>query len=514
MPNQEMRILITAGLNIGKSLSEINMAVSGLEKKMKALKLKVEMPQDFQKSIQSFVVATNKMKAISEDQNKVVQENIIQTKKLSGSIETVTQKVLKNGEVISKTKTIHDESKKAIQDESTAVKKLTENIEKQNKANLDSVTTSRNRKNAITGYTVKSSQGYTASTTRVESDGETVVGSSSTVNHLKQRQDEQDLIEKMYAFRMQSETRVQELVAKNNTAQHSAIQKNMDMDREENTKRTAQLENFKAKYLTAIDEMQRRFGQKVDNGALNSMKDDIKNLDVSNPELDKSLTGIPQKIKQIGAEAHTASSHALSFGQAMSTALVRITQWGLSTAIIYGSLRKIKEGVSYVMDLNNALNEIRIVTGKSVEEVGRLAEQYNKLGKAMSVSTKDITAVNVDLFRQGLTEEQMESRTDAIIKYAKISGISLDQSNKIITATMNATGESAQKVIDIFSFLGDATASGADEIGEAMQRLASTSDGLGVSLEKASSWVAVISSKTRESAAVIGNSLKFEAFAA
>jgi Phage-related minor tail protein. len=54
----------------------------------------------------------------------------------------------------------------------------------------------------------------------------------------------------------------------------------------------------------------------------------------------------------------------------------------------------------------------------------------------------------------------------------------------------------------------DATASGADEIGEALQKVASTADNSGVSLEKAASWIATISSITRESASVIGNSLK------
>jgi TP901 family phage tail tape measure protein len=95
----------------------------------------------------------------------------------------------------------------------------------------------------------------------------------------------------------------------------------------------------------------------------------------------------------------------------------------------------------------------------------------------------------------------------AIIQYAKISSISLDESNKIITATANATGESVQKIIDIFALLGDSTASGADEIGEALQRVASTAEGMGVSVEKAAAWISTISSITRESASTIGRSL-------
>jgi hypothetical protein len=48
----------------------------------------------------------------------------------------------------------------------------------------------------------------------------------------------------------------------------------------------------------------------------------------------------------------------------------------------------------------------------------------------------------------------------------------------------------------------------ADEVGEALQKVAGTSDSLGVSLEKVSSWIAIVSSRTREGASVIGNSIK------
>ena len=47
----------------------------------------------------------------------------------------------------------------------------------------------------------------------------------------------------------------------------------------------------------------------------------------------------------------------------------------------------------------------------------------------------------------------------------------------------------------------------ADEIGEALQRVASASENSNISLEKSASWLATISSVTRESASTIGRSL-------
>lgn len=235
---------------------------------------------------------------------------------------------------------------------------------------------------------------------------------------------------------------------------------------------------------------------------------------ISSKDYALQMDNVRTKVTQVSGALANVNKDGYSFTQMIELAAKKIAIWGVSTSLVYGSFRQLKEGISYIADLDNSLNQIRIVTGQSQEQVEQLAQSYNKLAKSMSVSTKEVADQAVDLYRQGLQGVDVDERMQAIIKYAKISSLSLAESNNIITATMNATGESAQKVIDIFSYLGDATASGADEIGQAMQKVASMNDGIGVSMEKAASWIAVISSKTREGASQIGTSLKFEALVA
>ncbi|MCK9330628.1 MAG: phage tail tape measure protein [Candidatus Cloacimonetes bacterium] len=54
----------------------------------------------------------------------------------------------------------------------------------------------------------------------------------------------------------------------------------------------------------------------------------------------------------------------------------------------------------------------------------------------------------------------------------------------------------------------DATATGADEIGRAYQKVGGSASAIGLEFEKLGSWIAVVSSKTRESAESIGTSFK------
>lgn len=263
-----------------------------------------------------------------------------------------------------------------------------------------------------------------------------------------------------------------------------------------------------------------KYGSLIDSDALQKVNDEALKLTTESfsPE---AKSRINQMFKEVEVGAKTSSKalkdgaqDAISFGDELGRSIRKFSEWYLISGLVAGSINAFKDGVSYIIDLDNSLNEIRIVTGKTTEEVTQLALSYNNLAKEMGVTTKEIASTSVDLYRQGLSASEVEDRMKAIIQYAKISSISLEDSNKIITATANATGESVTKIIDIFAMLGDSTSADASEIGEALQKVASAAENSGISIEKSASWIATISSITRESASTIGRSLKFEALVA
>ncbi|MBQ8616435.1 MAG: phage tail tape measure protein [Oscillospiraceae bacterium] len=66
---------------------------------------------------------------------------------------------------------------------------------------------------------------------------------------------------------------------------------------------------------------------------------------------------------------------------------------------------------------------------------------------------------------------------------------------------------SAQRVADVFAYLGDASASGPDEIGVAMQKASASAEEFGLTFEWLGAYIATISEKTRQAPEVIGTSL-------
>jgi hypothetical protein len=61
----------------------------------------------------------------------------------------------------------------------------------------------------------------------------------------------------------------------------------------------------------------------------------------------------------------------------LSSALLTLkntVKWNLSSGLIRGLSSAFRGAISYSKELNSSLNDIRIVTGKSVEEMAKFAE--------------------------------------------------------------------------------------------------------------------------------------------
>lgn len=136
-----------------------------------------------------------------------------------------------------------------------------------------------------------------------------------------------------------------------------------------------------------------------------------------------------------------------------------------------------------------------------------MGQNYRKLAAQMSVTSTEIAEAAVEFWRQGLDETEVNSRLKATTQYAKISSMAFEESAELVTAATNTMEIDAQRVVDVFAYLGDASASGADEIGIAMQKASASAKEFGVSFEWLGAYIATISEKTRQAPEVIGTSL-------
>lgn len=119
-----------------------------------------------------------------------------------------------------------------------------------------------------------------------------------------------------------------------------------------------------------------------------------------------------------------------------------------------------KNGWEYAQKYYDLLNEIQIVTGATEAEAATMGKTYRQMAKDMKVSSTDIASAAVEFWRQGLDSSEVDSRLVNTTQYAKISGLNFTDAAEQVTAATNSMELDSQRVVDVFSYLGDASASG------------------------------------------------------
>lgn len=258
----------------------------------------------------------------------------------------------------------------------------------------------------------------------------------------------------------------------------------------------------------------------VDTGAL-----DFSKLNASFKKSGVSMSEYAQKIAAIGPTGQKALSQlASAINQAeipmrrtnvvlkdMMTTLKNTARWQLSSSMLHGFVGAVQSAYGYAERLNESLNNIRIVTGQTTEEMAVFAEQANKAAKSLSASTIDYTDASLIYYQQGLSAEEVTKRAEVTVKMANVVGQSAQTVSQQLTAIWNNFDDGSKSLeyyADVLTALGAATASSSDEIADGLEKFAAIGDTIGLSYEYAAAALATITSNTRQSADVVGTALK------
>lgn len=194
-----------------------------------------------------------------------------------------------------------------------------------------------------------------------------------------------------------------------------------------------------------------------------------------------------------------------------STTLANTARWQLSSTMLHGFISAVSTAWNYSQDLNESLNNIRIVTGKNIDEMSRFADQANRAAKALSTTTTEYTNASLIYYQQGLSDAEVLGRTETTIKMANASRQSAEIVSDQMTAIWNNFYDGSKSLdyyADVVTALGAATASSSEEIAQGLEKFAAVADTVGLSYEYATAALATVTATTRQSADVVGTAFK------
>ena len=219
-------------------------------------------------------------------------------------------------------------------------------------------------------------------------------------------------------------------------------------------------------------------------------------------------------FNQIAAKAMTTN---LQFKETnnlldrMGKTLGNTIKWSVSSSIINTFSGAIQKAYGYVQHLDTSLNDIRIVTGKSADEMDKFAIKANDAAKALGASTTEYTEAALIYYQQGLSDEESQARAETTLKAANVTGQTGREVSEQLTAVWNGykvSAEETEKYVDKLAAVAATTASDLEELSTGMSKVASAANNMGVDIDQLNAQLATIISVTRQAPETAGTALK------
>lgn len=247
------------------------------------------------------------------------------------------------------------------------------------------------------------------------------------------------------------------------------------------------------------------------------------------------LTKVNANLKSVGTNLSTVVTQLNNAGQNVNTILsgflgnklmiketsqfldkMAITfgntvRWSATTKILNTITGSVQKAFYFTKDLDRSLNDIRVVTGKSADEMERFAKQATNAAQALGRTTTDYTKASLLYYQQGLSDKEVAARTETTLKAANVTGQSTSEVSEQLTSVWNGYRVSAaetEKYVDKLAAVAASTASDLEELSTGMSKVASAANMMGVDIDQLNAQLSTVISVTRQAPETIGAAFK------
>lgn len=198
-------------------------------------------------------------------------------------------------------------------------------------------------------------------------------------------------------------------------------------------------------------------------------------------------------------------------GDDIKRAFQRITDFGVAARILNKVQKEIANVYQNILKLNEAMTDIRIVTGASVDEANSLMTSYNKLAKELGTTTTEVAKSASEWMRQGYTASESVNLITSSVKLARLGFMDMSSATTSLTAVLkgfNLQATESSEIVDKLTKLDAEYATTAGDIANALSRTAAAAKAANLDLDQTAAMLTTIIDITQQDAGSVGNALK------
>ena len=195
----------------------------------------------------------------------------------------------------------------------------------------------------------------------------------------------------------------------------------------------------------------------------------------------------------------------------MAETMGNTVKWGITSSIFNNLTGSVQKAWNYTKELDSSLNDIRIVTNKSANEMERFAQNANKAARNLGKTTKDFADASLIYYQQGYDDTESQKRAEITLKTANVTGQSTAEVSEQLTAVWNGYKvelAETEKYVDKLAAVAATTASDLEELSTGMSKVASAASLMGVDIDQLSATLATVISVTRQAPESVGTAFK------
>ena len=232
-------------------------------------------------------------------------------------------------------------------------------------------------------------------------------------------------------------------------------------------------------------------------------------------EYQKLMSDVVASTRQVAAEQKKVEKSSQSFFASLKKNFSFLSYWTSASYILMTSIRKIKEMVGNVRELEDALVNINYTMELSGRQLKEIGESSLQMAKDMNTSASNVLSA-VKLYANAKeSADSILQKSQPAIMISNVTGMTGEDSAKMLQSIMNQfdmTQDDLMEIADTIEMVSQNMAydfaSGIDEIAKGIEQSGSVAKSAGLSLQEYVSMLGLVIEKTGQSGSTIGNAYK------
>ncbi|AZU99065.1 tail tape measure protein [Bacillus phage pW4] len=200
-------------------------------------------------------------------------------------------------------------------------------------------------------------------------------------------------------------------------------------------------------------------------------------------------------------------------------AFERMIQWTAVTTVFFQVVNGLKSIGSTIVEVDHQMTNLKRVMGEdqfmgatdSAAGFDRMLRTATSTAQELGVTVVGVLESMNEFARQGFDENTINYLSRMSTVFSKVADIDMSTSASYLTSAMkifNLEAEQSIQIVDQLNQVDNDYAVSSDDLAQSLARAGGTANAFGVSLEQVLGHTVAIGEATRESGAIVGNSLK------